>query len=135
LPSFGQVAAAISIFGIAALSFLGGAAVIHFQVPPFEFLDQAFRGAQAWHERGRSPFSLREGALSPVILGCGSDPHPEARTSKNADTATITIVRRNISVASSTIDDGYGSATAIPSWKPVKAIQVLKSIFGEMRCT
>ena len=82
-----------------------------------------------------SPFSLREGALSPVILGCGSDPHPEARTSKNADIATITIVRRNISVASSTIDDGYGSATAIPSWKPVKAIQVLKSIFGEMRCT
>jgi hypothetical protein len=46
--------ASLSIVGVLGLVFLGGAAVILFQLPPASFLKNAFAGARAWHARGRS---------------------------------------------------------------------------------
>src|SRR5262245_56887116 len=50
----GRVMASLSIVGVLGLVFLGGAAVIFFQLPPAAFLKNAFAGARAWHARGRS---------------------------------------------------------------------------------
>jgi hypothetical protein len=41
----------VSIFGVAALSFLLGAAVMYFDLPSSGFLNKAFIGARAWEER------------------------------------------------------------------------------------
>jgi hypothetical protein len=54
LPSIGKIIACFSILGFACLSFLFGAAVMHFQLPTSQFLFQAFTGGKAWHERGKS---------------------------------------------------------------------------------
>jgi hypothetical protein len=53
LPSVNQVMACISLLGLVGLSFMGGAAVMYFRLPPADFFDRAFTGAEAWHERGR----------------------------------------------------------------------------------
>jgi hypothetical protein len=50
----GRVMAGLSLLGVLGLGFLGGAAVMSFQFPPYEFLEKAFAGARAWHLRGRS---------------------------------------------------------------------------------
>jgi hypothetical protein len=52
--TIGRVMAGFSVLGVLGLGFLGGAAVMSFQLPPYEFLEKAFAGAQAWHARGRS---------------------------------------------------------------------------------
>src|SRR2546423_445647 len=54
LPTISQFMAGLSIFGLAAVSFMLGAALIYLQLPPYDFFDQAFRGARAWNDRGRS---------------------------------------------------------------------------------
>jgi hypothetical protein len=54
-PSFGQLAAGFSLTGFAGLSFLLGAAVMHFDLPFAESLRKAFSGGQAWYARGKSP--------------------------------------------------------------------------------
>ncbi len=46
--------ACFSILGLVGLSFLLGSAVMFFRLPPAVFLDNAFTGAKAWHERGLS---------------------------------------------------------------------------------
>jgi hypothetical protein len=46
--------ACLSALGFAGLCYLFGAAVMFFQLPTSDFLDKAFSGAKAWHERGRS---------------------------------------------------------------------------------
>ena len=56
-PSFGQVIACLLILGLVNLSYLFGAAAMHFQLPSSDFLYQAFTGAKAWHERGKSVIS------------------------------------------------------------------------------
>jgi hypothetical protein len=48
-----QVMACLSILGLVGLSFLFGAAVMFFRLPPSDLFDNAFTGAKAWHERGR----------------------------------------------------------------------------------
>jgi hypothetical protein len=53
-PSLGQLIAVLSGFGLLALGYLIGAAILFFQLPSAEFLDEAFRGAQAWYARGHS---------------------------------------------------------------------------------
>jgi hypothetical protein len=67
-PPLGKVLACLSILGVAALSYLFGAAVMFFQLPSYDFLYRAFTGGKAWHERGNrfSPFippggEVREG--------------------------------------------------------------------------
>jgi hypothetical protein len=54
LPAAHQVMACLSILGLVGLSFLFGAAVMFFRLPPADFFDNAFTGAKAWHERGLS---------------------------------------------------------------------------------
>ena len=46
-PTFGQAAGALAVVGLAALSYLGGAAVMHFDLPSSDFLGKAFAGAAA----------------------------------------------------------------------------------------
>jgi hypothetical protein len=48
LPTFGQAAAALSIIGLACLTYLAGAATMYFQLPSSDFLGKAFSGANAW---------------------------------------------------------------------------------------
>src|SRR5262245_17708770 len=62
-PPLGKVLACLSILGVAALSYLFGAAVMFFQLPSYDFLYQAFTGGKAWHERGNrvTPFIPPEG--------------------------------------------------------------------------
>src|SRR5262249_23649875 len=54
LPTIGQLMAGLSLFGFMGLVFLGGAAVMFFELPLSDFLGKAFAGARAWHERGQS---------------------------------------------------------------------------------
>jgi hypothetical protein len=54
VPTSGRILACLSILGLVALSYLFGAAAMHFQLPSSDFLYQAFTGARAWHERGKS---------------------------------------------------------------------------------
>jgi hypothetical protein len=63
-PHLGKVLACLSILGVAALSYLLGAAVMFFQLPTSDFLYQAFTGSKAWRERGKwvvTPFVPPEG--------------------------------------------------------------------------
>ena len=46
--------ACLSVLGLAGLSFMAGAAVMYFRLPPSSFFDAAFAGAKAWSERGLS---------------------------------------------------------------------------------
>jgi hypothetical protein len=62
LPGVSQVTACLSILGLVGLSFLLGAAVMFFRLPPAAFLDSAFTGAKAWHERGLS----QDGSILPA---------------------------------------------------------------------
>src|SRR5262249_41078346 len=53
-PTLGRVMACLSLFGLAGLSYLGGAAVMFFRLPTSEFIGKSLTGARAWQERGRS---------------------------------------------------------------------------------
>ena len=53
-PTTGQVVVVLSLLGALGLGCVYGAASMFFRLPPSDFLDDAFKGAQAWHERGRS---------------------------------------------------------------------------------
>jgi hypothetical protein len=48
----GKVLACLSILGALGCSYVCGAAVMFFQLPSADFLDKAFTGGKAWHERG-----------------------------------------------------------------------------------
>jgi hypothetical protein len=63
-PSFGQILALFSCLGVAGLAYLYGAAAMYFQLPSADFLDNAFGGAKAWQQRGRSTIPV----LSPEEL-------------------------------------------------------------------
>src|SRR5215813_6940514 len=60
LPSLtlSRVMAGLSLLGVVGLAYLYGAAVMFFQLPSCVFLDKAFGGAKAWHERGQSTIPL-----------------------------------------------------------------------------
>jgi len=62
LPTVSQAMAGASILGLIGLSFLFGTAVMFFRLPPSVFLDNAFTGAKAWHERGLSQDSSVPGS-------------------------------------------------------------------------
>jgi hypothetical protein len=69
-PHLGKVFACLSILGLAALSYLLGAAVMFFHLPSSDFLNQAFRGGKAWQERGQpvvSRFTFRGGDGPPGV--------------------------------------------------------------------
>jgi hypothetical protein len=64
IPHLGKVLACLSVLGVAALSYVLGAAVMFFHLPSYDFMDQAFTGGVAWHERGKpvvTPFTPPEG--------------------------------------------------------------------------
>ena len=48
VPSFGQVAAIVSLLGIASLCFIAGAAMMHANGPAAKPLAEAFQGAKVW---------------------------------------------------------------------------------------
>jgi hypothetical protein len=50
-PSPGRLFAFLSLFGLVALSYLLGAAVMFFEWPTSAFLEKAFLGGEAWYER------------------------------------------------------------------------------------
>ena len=60
--------AALSTLGVAALGYLGGAAVMFYELPSCDFLNKAFAGASAWYERGRSSIPFHSGAPSSAML-------------------------------------------------------------------
>jgi hypothetical protein len=66
-PSIGKVMAGVSLLGLVGLSFLFGASVMFFQLPPSDFLNEAFSGAKALHERGHAahPSRIGNGAMGP----------------------------------------------------------------------
>src|SRR5262249_30864560 len=47
-PTRGHVAAVLSVAALALLSYLAGAAAMHFSLPSSDFLSKAFTGAQVW---------------------------------------------------------------------------------------
>src|SRR4051794_35254043 len=53
-PSPGKVFACLSLLAAASLCFLLGAAVMHFRLPSFSTMRNAFIGFQAWRERSVS---------------------------------------------------------------------------------
>lgn len=53
-PSLGKVFAALSLLGAASVCCLLGAALMHFQLLGSDYLRNAFIGARAWKERGRT---------------------------------------------------------------------------------
>jgi hypothetical protein len=60
VPHLGKVLACLSVLGVAGLSYVFGAAVMFFKLPSYDFLNQAFTGGVAWHERGKpalNPFA------------------------------------------------------------------------------
>jgi hypothetical protein len=69
VPHLGKVLACLSVLGVAFLSYVLGAAVMFFHLPSYDFLNAAFTGGKAWHERGKpalNPFTppdidMREG--------------------------------------------------------------------------
>jgi hypothetical protein len=54
-PSFGRVAGALTFAAFTFLVFVGGAAVMHFELPGSGYLGNAFVGGRAWWERARAP--------------------------------------------------------------------------------
>jgi hypothetical protein len=62
-PTIGQLIAGLSILSAIGLGFLYGAAVMYYQLPPYDFLDKCFTGARAWQERGQSTIPV----LSPEM--------------------------------------------------------------------
>jgi arylsulfotransferase ASST len=54
------LASFLSLLGVASLSFLLGAAVIFFDVPPSSFLRRAFIGGITWHEHKAASTSVEE---------------------------------------------------------------------------
>lgn len=54
MPTISRILAALSIFGVLCAGYLLGAAAMYYQLPTSDFLDKAFGGAKAWHERGQS---------------------------------------------------------------------------------
>jgi hypothetical protein len=63
------VVAWASILGLASLSFLSGAAVLYFDLPPAHFLQQGFEGAQAWYERQSASAPASPGEVPRVTVG------------------------------------------------------------------
>jgi hypothetical protein len=61
----------LSILGIAALSFLLGAAVMFFHLPSEGFLEDAFVGAKAWYERATATAPKRDGDAPAVTVAKG----------------------------------------------------------------
>ena len=55
LPGPGPVLKALSVLGLVALSFVAGAAAMHFDLPPSGHLEKSFRGARAWLDRRDLP--------------------------------------------------------------------------------
>jgi hypothetical protein len=49
----GKLLACLSVLGALVLSYVFGAAVMFFKLPSSDFLDKAFTGGKAWHERGK----------------------------------------------------------------------------------
>jgi hypothetical protein len=72
-PPFSKVTAALSILGVAVLSYLFGAAVIFFQLPSYEFLYEAFTGGKAWHDRGQPVLNRFQPAEDAVQEGVTAD--------------------------------------------------------------
>src|SRR5262249_29232362 len=73
LPTISQLMASLSVLGFICLVFLGGAAVMFFQLPLSDFLGKAFAGARAWHERGQSsipplPRDAAESAIREITV-------------------------------------------------------------------
>jgi hypothetical protein len=67
----GKMLACLSILGVAFLGYLFGAAVMFFQLPSYDFLNEAFSGGKAWHERGQpalNPFTPPEEVQAGVTV-------------------------------------------------------------------
>jgi hypothetical protein len=54
---------AFSLFGVASLAYVFGAAVTFFQLPGSVFLERAFVGARAWYERREAAAQVPDGPL------------------------------------------------------------------------
>jgi hypothetical protein len=59
----------ISMAGLAALAFVAGGAAMFYQVPPSRFLEQAFWGAGAWHDRWQTRDEGRRLSAFSVLPG------------------------------------------------------------------
>ena len=82
-----RILAALSIFGALSISYLLGAAVIYFKLPTSDFLENAFWGAQAWNDRGKSTLST----LSPEAAAVAREKEGISadRAEKTADGFTL----------------------------------------------
>src|SRR5262249_51634781 len=67
-PTFGQVAIALSLLALVALSYLGGAAAMYFRLPSSEFLTKAFKGAQDWFAPPEAPSLPASGDLTKATV-------------------------------------------------------------------
>jgi hypothetical protein len=54
-PNPGLVFGCLSLLGLGGLCFVGGAAAMHFRLPPSRSLAEAFRGAEIWFARANRP--------------------------------------------------------------------------------
>lgn len=72
-PTFGKVAAGLSILGVLGLGYLCGAAAMFYQWPSADFLDKCFAGARAWLDRGRPTLDLPSGVAEKQWEGISID--------------------------------------------------------------
>lgn len=63
----GWLTAVLSTLGVAVLGYLGGAAVMFYELPSCDFLTKSFAGATAWYERGRAAHPFHLGGLSSAM--------------------------------------------------------------------
>jgi hypothetical protein len=95
--------ATLSALGLVGLGYLGGAAVMFYELPSCDFLNNAFAGATAWYERGRSkhPFhaSLPSGAMPAQVTVDQADKTSDGftlYTATDGPRATLLDMRANV---------------------------------------
>lgn len=64
----GWLMATLSTLGLIGLGYLGGAAVMFYELPSCDFLNKSFAGAIAWYERGHSEHASAFGDPSSAIF-------------------------------------------------------------------
>ena len=87
VPAPKRMLAVLSIVGVLVVGYLFGATAMYFRLPTSDFLDKAFSGARAWHERGQSTLpalSAREAAVAKQKEGISVD-----QAEKTADGFTL----------------------------------------------
>jgi hypothetical protein len=69
-PAFGRAVKVVFVLALAGLTYVAGAATMHYRLPPWEFLTKAFIGGQSWadHSLGAAPLARTVGDLKQAAV-------------------------------------------------------------------